>query len=1026
MSESVLQALMQLFAIVASAALEDGEGRGRVQRSTVEQFLNQQIALNQVERYLEIYDAFYQQHLARQQAKRTSYKHTSSSSVRVLRICAQINEELQLNQKFIVLARLIEFARQSGHRINSLERDFIDTVSDSFYITRQELGELMDFAAPEELPKAPPAGQTSLLRIVGSAARTQGSTVGKVLYHEHLDGEMWVYHASRAGIYMLRYFGRLQLLVGGRAASPRNLYVLSHGSSIRVGNSAPIFYTTLEGEFAPERFGQQVCLEVKGIAYQFADGKMGIHPMGFSHTGGQLVGIMGSSGAGKSTLLGVLNGSTRPQQGEVRINGVEIYQAPEQAEGVIGYVSQDDLLVEELSVFQNLYYSARLSFGGMPREELVARVQEILISLGLWEIRHMPVGNPLDKRISGGQRKRLNIALELIREPSILFLDEPTSGLSSRDSENLVAILKDLALKGKLIYIVIHQPSSAIFKMLDRLLVLDTGGYLIYEGNPIEALEYFQEQGDYVGLHDCECALCGNVTPEQLFDIIENPVVDEYGNVTRQRRRQPEEWAACFAATSRYSGCSKQPPPPIEGLRHSTRRPGWLGQLSVFTLRDALGKIANRQYLIINLLEAPLMALLLAFLVRYFDASSGGYTLQDNVNLPVYLLMAVVVAFFVGLSGTAEDIIRDRKIRKRESFLNLSWGAYLSAKMVNMTIVSIYQSLAFTLIGNALMGIGPAMLPYYWLILLAVWMSAGTLGLLISDSFKTVVAIYILIPFLVIPQLILSGIIVKFDKLNPEVSNPTDIPWYGEAIVARWAYEALAVHQFKQNAYQAPLYGYEQVMALADYKRNYWLRALISRCNTLLAPNDSAQALADWELLRHELQADENPETGSGIKLEKEIDWHAPTPENVQRVQRHLQLLSGFYARLYTNGSRLRDSAIRILQEYESTHGSSLAQLKARCYNTALAHLVRANDETDRIVLYHNRLVWHCDPIFQLPTSPWLKAHFYAPCKRLGARYLSTYWVNLGVLIASIGLLYTLLYLRVPKRIFRKRSVESI
>ena len=156
MSESVLQALMQLFAIVASAALEDGERRGRVQRNTVEQFLNQQIALNQVERYLEIYDAFYQQHLARQQAKRTSYKHTSSSSVRVLRICAQINEELQLSQKFIVLARLIEFARQSGHQINSLEQDFIDTVSDSFYITRQELGELLDFAAPEELPQAPP------------------------------------------------------------------------------------------------------------------------------------------------------------------------------------------------------------------------------------------------------------------------------------------------------------------------------------------------------------------------------------------------------------------------------------------------------------------------------------------------------------------------------------------------------------------------------------------------------------------------------------------------------------------------------------------------------------------------------------------------------------------------------------------------------------------------------------------------------------------------------------------------------
>ena len=163
-------------------------------------------------------------------------------------------------------------------------------------------------------------------------------------------------------------------------------------------------------------------------------------------------------------MLNVLNGHLNPSQGEVLINNVNLHKQTAEVEGIIGYIPQDDFLIEDLTVYENLYYAARLCFGDVSLEEIEKLVAKTLSSLGLTEIRDLKVGTPLEKIISGGQRKRVNVGLELLREPQVLFVDEPTSGLSSRDSENIMDLLKELSLKGKLVFVVIHQPSSDIFK----------------------------------------------------------------------------------------------------------------------------------------------------------------------------------------------------------------------------------------------------------------------------------------------------------------------------------------------------------------------------------------------------------------------------------------------------------------------------------------------------------------------------------------------------------------------------------
>ena len=274
--------------------------------------------------------------------------------------------------------------------------------------------------------------------------------------------------------------------------------------------------------------------------FNFREGTAAIDNISFSVGEGKLVGILGASGSGKTTLLNLISGIQKPASGSVKLNGLDVFADREKLEGVFGYVPQDDLLIEDLTVFENLYFAACQCFRNKTRDELTLLVDQTLSTLGLYEKRELRVGSPFNKVISGGQRKRLNIALELIREPLVLFLDEPTSGLSSRDSENLMDLLRDLTLKGKLIFTVIHQPSSEIFKMFDKVIILDNSGCMAYFGNPVDSVIYFKTLDAQINAEIGECPSCGNVNPEIIFNIIESQVVDEFGKYTEKRKVQPK------------------------------------------------------------------------------------------------------------------------------------------------------------------------------------------------------------------------------------------------------------------------------------------------------------------------------------------------------------------------------------------------------------------------------------------------------------------------------------------------------
>ncbi len=694
--------------------------------------------------------------------------------------------------------------------------NIINTVAEVFKVSREEFEDIREFVK-EQVPEK--LDRTSILIISDQDLKCQNC---KQISPKSFDSRIYILQIRSVDLYFLKHDSHDDIFLNGLPITNKYLYLFANGSSIKLSKGRLIYYSDIVSGFMADYTTVKISYVAENLDYQFSNGEMGIRNISFTETQGKLVGIMGSSGAGKTTLLNILSGFTKPSSGQIRINGKDLQKETEDLKGIIGYIPQDDLLIEELTIFKNLYFNAKLCFRDKSDEEINTVVNKTLNSFGLLEKKDLKVGSPTSKIISGGQRKRLNIALELIREPDILFVDEPTSGLSSRDSENVMDLLRELTIKGKLIFIVIHQPSSDIFKMFDNIIILDTGGYMVYRGNPIEAIIYFKTLDKQINREIGECPFCGTVNPELIFNIIEARVVDEYGQYTGKRKVTPANWEnAC------RKNIKPEPVPEIRKKPLSTLMiPNRFKQFRIYTVRDFLSKISNKQYVILNLLEAPLLAFILSYIIRYIaDPNSDTYLFYENENIPIYIFMSLIVTLFLGLTVSAEEIFRDRKIIRRERFLNLSHTSYLFSKILILFAISATQAILFVIIGNSILGIRGMTLAY-WLALFTTAAFANLLGLNISVSFNSAITIYIIIPLLVIPMMVLSGAMFSFDKLNRNIGSVDKVPLIAEMMATRWTYEALMVHQFKDNEYEKIFYDLEKGKSGADYKRVHALPKL--------------------------------------------------------------------------------------------------------------------------------------------------------------------------------------------------------
>ncbi len=1001
MSEEILDALMQLFAIIAKQ--DNGVEENEVEY--VRNFLKSQLPQEKVVEYMEFFNekvgANDDSSKGDGEKKLTSVK----DSVRILGLCKKINKKLSQPQKVVVLVRLFELIN-ADRNFSDQRMAIINTVAEVFKLPAEEFLLIKLFVIENEISEL---DFPELLVVSDLKPENEKS---KFVKTESIDDKIVILNVASSDLYFLKYSGKENISLNGLILNNKRIYLFAPGSSIKLPKGKPIYYSDVVAHYMADSDAPKISFNVENLTYVFPTGGIGLRNINLSEEQGKLVGIMGASGAGKTTLMNALSGITFPSDGKVLINGVDLHRQKEELGGIIGYIPQDDLLIEELTVYQNLFYSAKLCFKDMTDVEIEERVHKTLKNLGLFERKDLKVGSPLNKMISGGQRKRLNIALELIREPSILFVDEPTSGLSSRDSENVMDLLRELTLKGKLIFVVIHQPSSDIYKMFDKMVILDTGGYLIYYGNPIETITHFKHADNQINSEVGECPVCGSINPESIFNIVEAKVVDEYGKFTDSRKVSPPEWLSIYDNIGLFSRKETQnAKPPI-----SLQIPRWIKQFQIYLTRDTLSKISNTQYVVLNLLESPLLAFILSYLIRYIaDPNSNVYIFRDNENFPRFIFMAIVVALFLGLTVSAEEIFKDRKILKREKFLDLSRSSYLFSKIVILTFISAVQAFLFTLVGNSILGV-PGMFFEFWFALFSTFILANMIGLNVSQTFNSAVTIYILIPFILIPMMALGGAMFSFDKLNRSIGSVGSVPVIAEMMPSKWVYEALMVHQYKNNKLGKQFYPYEKQESISDFKKVYYIPTLVEAVEALdqnYFSTDLNVVKSNEEnilLLQNEIKIQMRQAPEVSFEKYENISLEKFTPELSEQIKSYLSRLDAHYGVLFQEAYSTREN---VIDYYMQKDIKLYNDWKNRYTNESVKEIVKNVYEKNKVLTYNGRIIQQIDPIYLDPDDSGfigLRAHFYSPKKYFLGHFFETYWFNMCVVWVFTLTLYISLY----------------
>ena len=580
-------------------------------------------------------------------------------------------------------------------------------------------------------------------------------------------------------------------------------------------------------------------LEVVDLNHRFSNSEIALDGISFAINRGEMVCVMGASGSGKSTLLKVMGGQIQPSGGQVLLNDQSLYDNLDELKRYVSYIPQEDAFDEHLTIGENLQFAAAIRSPHLSRRDRTRRLESKLVELGLHERRDSVVGSPIKKTLSGGERKRLNIGLDMIGNADVYLFDEPTSGLSSKDSEHVVEIIRGMA-HNKIIVVTIHQPSSKIFQMFHKAILFDRGGKLVFFGTPNDMLRYFAEaeHQHQFGADLGACPSCGTTRPEFIFDVLETPLRDISGDIIYEennrgqlvpaRRYSPEFWRDKYEAFRliqdvKQVSLRREPITPLPKKSEETKRSPvrwhdeWT-QLRTLLRRSFMSKLRNRANLWITMGGAPLLALLVGTVLRYSE--SGKYDYASAYHIPQYLFITLLVAMFLGLMNSADDIIRDRAVLQRERNLNVRLSYYVLSKTVSLGVFALIQCVLFVLIANAVLSVRGM----FWVHLGIVFMTAMggvALGLVVSSLVSDAKTAANVVPLILIPQMILGGALIKFEDMNRNLGlvytfsrwfseNPTPeqnkkmdsklkVPFVCQFIAMRWSYEELVVAQAKLN-----------------------------------------------------------------------------------------------------------------------------------------------------------------------------------------------------------------------------------
>jgi len=486
----------------------------------------------------------------------------------------------------------------------------------------------------------------------------------------------------------------------------------------------------------PVDLSKETAIRTHGATLDYRSGKRGLHPTDIEIQTSSMTAIMGPSGCGKSTLLKVLNGDMPPTMGKVEIFGVDLIAGYDYLRTIIGYVPQDDIVHQELTVQQAVYFAARLRLEHLDSSAIRSKVEDVLKDLRISDIRGHLISN-----ISGGQRKRVCIAVELLSSPLILFLDEPTSPMDPQAVEEFLSILEDLTKQGTTVVIVTHKPEDLDF--MEKVIFMAEGGHVVYAGPASEYLTWFGVRRT----NEVYACLVGG---------------------------ELEKWRAKYV---RSKGLPSQPARPTSMKLQSSTAAAWR-QFYWLSRRFVAIKTNDRTNTMMMIGQAPVIAALICLIFAEIT--------------PAVPFLIVISAIWLGTNNASRAIVGEQAIFKRERMFNLRLHTYLASKVFVLGLFAVIQAgllIAVITSGYLMRGTDPRWMDpvggFLWLSL--VCLAATMMGLFVSSSLNNHEKVMSLVPLVLIPQIMLAGSITRISNWLVELLSYLTI--------SRWGNEGLNIQQ---------------------------------------------------------------------------------------------------------------------------------------------------------------------------------------------------------------------------------------
>jgi ABC-type multidrug transport system ATPase subunit len=940
-------------------------------------------------------------------------------------------QNLYLKERFLIVLALLEFSNFYFPGEEELH-DEIERLSENLNLQKSDFSEAHDFITEnfdinnrnllilEENQRFDDELEGSWIE-----ESRQGSDRpdGRDIF-QRIRGRLVFRFFNRFNLLVFRHIDAEKLYVNNKLVYPAYFYSLNNYDLLCFEGLFPIHPEEILRHFKLSGKTPKITLKAKNIGFFYTDSENTVKPFSVTEESGNLIGIIGNNGVGKSTILKLIAGHLKPSQGNIYINNTDLIKENVRIQSVIGFVSHTDMIIPELSIYDNLYFQACLSLGNLSKVQILERIEGVIRKFEIHGLPDMRVKDMSSRDFNLYTRKCVNIAVEMLRNPFILCLDEPLTGLSYSDAKRLMNLLKEEVYSGKLVVMTVHLPTLEIYKFYDKVWLVDYDGHLIYSGEPKNVYSYLNNTG-LIPYH-LRDKNPEEISPEEIINLIETRKISASGRITDERLIKPEVWYDFFrnkseSGTRNQKKTTKVAPVSVSGI------PGIERQIGIYFQRNIKQFFKDWRGILIKLAGIPAIGILLAILL--WHVSGEPYSLGENISLPLYIFFIVNYMMFSGLLTAADCIYKERHNVYRDFQINLSLFSYLSSKILFIFLLLLFQTIIIVFAGNAILGIRGMAIPYI-LTLFGVTAFASLLALNLSSSVRNLSSVYLLIPFILIPSMIYSGFLIRFDDYKKFRGDDKSIPLIAELVPSRWAYEALIVSQYKDNQYNRYFFDHDFMTYQNKFNSEKVIPLLenaLENCRLLREIPDSAMVLAgQLTLLKNEIELFNEHEEIAPFETIDNLNPDGFDDEIYENTLGYLTYLK--FQIENSNEEALSNYKIIIQNLKDSLQNKNIGDFRLENHNNAIEYLVAGRFKEGYSRVQDEHILKSGSSVFLIPESNTGRAGFFSAFKRFNNTIIDTLRFNLSVLWIMNLVLFFILQMDLVRlffNLFRKDKLEK-